>query len=60
MSKQPRYQVLSGGDSNGQWINCKKAVPQPSRWLHFELRDGTNGLARPGRWRERPPKEHKS
>lgn len=47
------FEVLSVG----AWYPCKIAAPQPSGWLHYELRDHTNGLARPGTWRETAPKE---
>lgn len=45
--KKVRYEVKSGE----RWIRCKRASPQKANWLHFELRDGTVGLARPGNWR---------
>jgi hypothetical protein len=43
-----QYEVANGLD----WLLCKIAEEQPSGWLHYELRDGTIGLARPGRWRK--------
>jgi hypothetical protein len=42
------YQVRDGED----WLTCLKAVEQSSGWLHYELRDGTNGLAQPKNWRK--------
>jgi len=48
--KKIRYQIQDGES----FINCKRAEPQPSGWLHYELTDGTNGLKRPGTWRVRP------
>ena len=47
MNHAPRYEVKSGD----QWVACKKAATVKNGWLHYELRDGTNGLARPERWR---------
>jgi hypothetical protein len=34
-----------------EYITCSKAEEQPHGWLHYELRDGTNGLAQPKNWR---------
>lgn len=59
--KEPKkkYQVWTfkddePGSREKGWVTCKKADPQPSGWLHYELSDGTNGLAMPERWREKP------
>lgn len=52
MKKREKYEVFYRGI--GEWLKCKAAVPQPSGWLHYELWDGTNGLARPGAWRVVP------
>lgn len=48
----------------GEWYRCKKAAEQfnprsgeSNGWLHYELSDGTNGLARPGKWRKVTPGE---
>jgi hypothetical protein len=35
-----------------EYITCSKAEEQPHGWLHYELRDGTNGLAQPKNWRK--------
>ena len=48
--KSVKYEVYI---SNGEWEQCKKAVPEPSGWLHYELKDGTIGLARPENWRRK-------
>jgi hypothetical protein len=45
---KPKYEIRAGQ----AWIRCKKAQLQPSKWLHYELHDGTNGIAKPGSWRE--------
>jgi len=45
-----KYQVHT---TKGVWLTCKVAQPT-SGWLHYELDDGTIGLARPGKWREKP------
>ena len=45
-----KYQVHT---SKGVWLTCKVAQPT-SGWLHYELDDGTIGLARPRKWREKP------
>ena len=50
--KKIRYQIQDSDTAT--FINCKRAEPQPSGWLHYELADGTNGLRRPGKWRVRP------
>lgn len=53
-----KYQVLeSDFHPEGPWTTCTKADPQLSGWLHYELRDGTNGLKRPGTWRVKPSKK---
>jgi hypothetical protein len=44
------YQVKSGES----WLTCRFASVQPNGWLHYELPDSTNGLARPGTWRVKP------
>ena len=36
----------------GELAKVKVGEPQSSGWLHYELRDGTNGLAKPGKWSE--------
>lgn len=51
--KQTIYEVYVGRE----WYRCRKADPQPSGWLHYELRDGTIGLVPPKKWREAKPKE---
>ena len=45
----------------GEWITCKvsKTSGLEEGWLHYELRDGTNGLARPGTWRVAPDTQKK-
>ena len=48
-----KYQILESS-TGGFWETVKKAVPQPSGWLHYESFDGTNGLKRPGTWRVKP------
>lgn len=45
--KKPKYQVLIAGE----WCKCRKAVVMPSGWLHYELSDGTVGLAPPKNWK---------
>lgn len=35
----------------GTEVRCKKAAPNSKGWLHYELMDGTVGLAKPGSWR---------
>jgi hypothetical protein len=52
---KPVYFVRDGDG----WIKCRVAVeahkatrPQPSGWLHYELEDGTVGLAQPKNWRQ--------
>ena len=54
MKKKRRYQVRCWAIHVWAWVPCTKAEPQPSGWLHYELADGTVGLARPGTWRELP------
>lgn len=44
---KPKCEVLIAKE----WHRCKRAVKQPSGWLHYELADGTNGLAQPKNWR---------
>ena len=36
-----------------------KAEEHPHGWLHYELRDGTNGLAQPKNWRKVEAREQK-
>lgn len=47
--KKPKsfYEILDGG----KWIKVKKAQEQSSGWLHYELKDGTIGLAPKKKWR---------
>lgn len=48
-----RYQIKEGSE----WITVTKGAPTGKGWLHYELKDGdgvTNGLAKPGNWREKP------
>lgn len=47
------YQIADG-EARGGWRTCLRAAPVKNGWLHYELRDGTNGLARPGKWRIKP------
>jgi len=49
MKGQIKYQIRIADD---EWETAKKAEEQPSGWLHYELRDGTNGLAQPKNWRK--------
>jgi hypothetical protein len=44
------YQIRVNED---QWQNVLKGVVQANGWLHYELRDGTVGLASPKNWRSR-------
>ena len=39
----------------GQWIKCTRSRELGNGWLEYALRDGTQGLKRPGEWRERKP-----
>ncbi len=49
--KRIYYQIREGK----MWRTCTTAEPQPpSGWLHYELWDGTIGLAPPNKWRVRP------
>lgn len=48
--KKTKYQIKSGSE----WITCKKAIEVKNGFLHYELSDSTNGLARPGAWRVKP------
>jgi hypothetical protein len=54
---QTKYQLKDGDN----WETCKKATTSGMKegWLHYELEDGTIGLARPGTWREKPKRETK-
>lgn len=54
--KMPRYEVRFGSDIAPQWILAKKAAHMKRGWLHYELRDGTIGLAKPGTWRVKESK----
>lgn len=47
-----KYQV----QNSQKWETCTKATTDGMKvgWLHYELSDGTNGLARPGTWRVKP------
>jgi len=45
--KKPKFEVCIGKE----WCKCRKAVAMPSGWLHYELYDGTVGLAQPKNWR---------
>lgn len=47
---KPRIQVRCGTS----WIAVMRSEKQPSGWLHYELQDGTIGLAQPKNWREEP------
>jgi len=51
--KPQKYEVLVPGDLRGtkEWIKCKIAREVNQGFLHYELKDGTNGLAKPGTWR---------
>jgi hypothetical protein len=49
MKKAKKKYVLNDG------TKIKRAEEQGNGWLHYELRDGTIGLARPGTWKERGP-----
>ncbi len=42
-----KYEIRDGDG----WITAAKAVPVKKGWLHYQLRDGTNGLAQPKNWR---------
>lgn len=42
-----RYEIEIGGE----WFVCQKAVETGKGWLHYQMRDGTNGMKRPGTWR---------
>ncbi len=45
-----KYEILN----KRTWVTCKKANPTGKNgFLHYELYDGTNGLARSGTWREK-------
>ena len=37
----------------GEWYACKVAIEQTNGKLRYELWDGTQGTAEPGRWRKR-------
>jgi hypothetical protein len=47
------YLVYVGKDGLGitLWEHPTKAAEQSSGWLHYELKDGTIGLAQPKNWR---------
>lgn len=45
-----RYEVRSGSE----WVRCTRATTENMKagWLHYELPDGTVGIARESNWRE--------
>jgi hypothetical protein len=47
MKKNNQYEVKDGD----AWIRVSDAKEVKQGFLHYELKDGTNGLARPGTWR---------
>lgn len=49
-----KYQVTNHA---GGWVTCLRAAEQKSGWLHYQLRDGTNGLTPRKNWRVKPAKE---
>ncbi len=51
--KNRNYEVKSGSEKHGDlnWIRVSDAKEVDQGFLHYELKDGTNGLARPGTWR---------
>ena len=49
MAKRKRYDVLIGKE----WLPCRVANLLPSGWLEWTTYDGTTGLSRPGKFRER-------
>ncbi len=49
-----RYELVY--DNGAATERCKKAVEVKLGFLHYELADGTIGLARPGKWREVQPR----
>lgn len=52
MSK-PIYEIRDGN----KWVRVKGTTAGLKiGWLHWSMRDGATGLARPGTWRERPGK----
>ena len=51
--KKTKYEIFT---RHSGWIMTKVASEQKNGWLHYELRDGTNGLARPGTWRTKGTK----
>lgn len=46
--KNTMYEV--GSDKSG-WDRVTNAIEVRQGFLHYEMKDGTNGLARPGTWR---------
>ena len=42
-----------------EYITAVQAEEHPHGWLHYELRDGTNGLAQPKNWRKVEAQEQK-
>jgi hypothetical protein len=47
-----RYEIYVGTEKGVKlWERPVKAVELPSGWLHYELKDGTNGMAQPKNWR---------
>lgn len=53
MSMIQKYQIKDGDG----WETCRKAAPQKPGWLHYELRDGTIGLAYGDKWRIKPKEQ---
>ena len=53
MKKNNQYEVRWPGDLPGgkEYVRVSNAKEVKDGWLHYELKDGTNGLARPGTWR---------
>jgi hypothetical protein len=49
MKKQTKKYWVRTSNLKG-WCRVLRAAEQPSAWLHYELRDGVTGLARPGNW----------
>ena len=48
MRETVKYEIKDGNE----WIKCLRAQEDWRKgWLRYELKDGTNGLARPGTWR---------
>lgn len=47
MVRKTKYEVKCGGE----WVTAERAKEVRQGFLHYELKDGTNGLAQPGSWR---------